>query len=412
MIHKINFKESDILKFEDNEFEDHPDKLVLNKFQDPNNSEFKSKSNNSVNSSNKNSSHLKDEKKEESSVIIKSNNSKSKHNDYSSEDENEEGKSNNSEDKENASANNYSDNNDNLDEDEGEEREEHKEQFIAKKKTLEKKDLKNRYQSKLACLIRKKYTSLMKESIKVKGSREKYFCCESCRKITTKILLKLSGTIFQAFISLLAVIIYVMGTYYPEESVIEPDVTIKNVLRYAEFVVATLIFLDYIYNFFTSKEKLAFLFNFLNFLDLVTVIPIYVQFIFRSTTSSLGFARIFRIVRVMRIFRVYKIIVSPRKKDSNQEGKNEITRRLIAAILTVLAVVFLSTGIVHYLNDQYPDYFRIIVPSLDSIQCQSNADFSTNSLEIDRNRYLISNNYMSLVSDSICNALLVISLYS
>ena len=217
----------------------------------------------------------------------------------------------------------------------------------------------------------------MKESIKFKGKRENYYCCESARKITGTILLNLSGTIIQAIVSLLAVVIYIIGTYYDKDKVteIEPDKTIGVILRFSEIIIASLIFADYLYNFIMTREKIKFILNPLNILDLVTAIPIFIQFIFGLATENLGFVRIFKIIRVMRIFRVYKIIVAPKKKDTYEEGKSEISRRLISAILTVLAVVFLSTGIVHYLNEQFPQYFRIVVPSLDSIQCASGEPF-------------------------------------
>lgn len=248
--------------------------------------------------------------------------------------------------------------------------------------------LKNRDMSRLACLIRKKYTKLMKESIRMKKSKEKIIFCSSCRKLTSKVLVKLTGTIFQAFVSMIAVLLYVIGTYIESDpdAQTETEKTYSKILESLELIIAIIITLEYIYNLIISKKRWKFVFNVLNILDLVTILPIFIQFI-TDSKQNLGFARIFRVIRIMRVFRVYKIVQTPRNKESSDEGKNEITRRLIGSLLTVLAMVFLSTGIVHYLNDSFPEYFRIVIPSMESLSCSSGKGFSRNDLFADRESF-------------------------
>ena len=235
-----------------------------------------------------------------------------------------------------------------------------------KSKFLKLKDLKNRYQSKIACLIRKKYTSLMKESIKAKSTVNitwrNFFST-----ISAKIVLSITGNILQAMISLLAVSIYVIKTYYDEND--EDDKKLFRILDIFEYIVAGLVLFEWTYNFFKTNKKVKFLTDILNILDLVTAIPIMIQ-LFEINTGNLGFVRVFKIVRIMRIFRVYKVVLAPNKHDMKEEGKNETSRRLISAIISVLAMVFLSTGIVHYLNDQFPEYFKLVAPYYDTHNCQ------------------------------------------
>jgi hypothetical protein len=251
---------------------------------------------------------------------------------------------------------------------------------VVKKKHLEKKDLYNREKSKLACLIRKKYTALMKESIKLKGTKERYVCCSSFRKVTSKVIYQLTGTVVQSIISVFAIIIYIVSTYYPDYSEIdsmtdEYERTVVSALKWSELSIAIVVNIDFFITLYNSKQRLKYICNFLNMLDIIIVFSIYLNFIVPNI-KSLAFIRIFRVIRIMRVFRFYKIIES-RKKDNSDDNKNEISRRLISAILTVLAVVFLATGVVHFLNDNFPEYFRIVIPSMDHMACQSGANFTT-----------------------------------
>jgi hypothetical protein len=261
------------------------------------------------------------------------------------------------------------------------------------KKQLEKKDLYNREKSKLACLIRKKYTALMKESIRQKGMKEKSVCCSSFRSITKQLIYQITGTAFQAFISLFAIIMYVVGTYYDTDSYYsldksDPDYETITFIRYSELAIAILITFDYIWNLIHAKSKVKFIFSPLNILDIITVLPIYIS-MFLNIYKSLGFVRVFRVVRIMRIFRFYRIISKSSQLEHKHEGKNEISRRVITSIMTVLAVVFLSSGIVHFLNESFPDYFKISIPRLDKLQCNSGAN-STSIMDADVNSLGIS----------------------
>jgi len=96
-----------------------------------------------------------------------------------------------------------------------------KKQIEPEKKQASSSDLKNRNKSKLSCLIRKKYTKLMKDSIQTQKANDSIVCCRVCRSLSNKLILKLTSSIFQAFISLLAVLLYVAETYLPNSN--DPD---------------------------------------------------------------------------------------------------------------------------------------------------------------------------------------------
>ena len=72
-----------------------------------------------------------------------------------------------------------------------------------------------------------------------------------------------------------------------------------------------MILLDYINNFFLSSNKKKFVLGFLNIVDLLTIIPIFIEFIFDKKSANLAFIRIWRFVRFLRFFRLYKIFKVP-----------------------------------------------------------------------------------------------------
>ena len=48
--------------------------------------------------------------------------------------------------------------------------------------------------------------------------------------------------------------------------------------------------------------------NFLNLVDMITIIPIIIEQFIESQVANLSFARIWRFVRFLRFFRIYKIL--------------------------------------------------------------------------------------------------------
>lgn len=188
-------------------------------------------------------------------------------------------------------------------------------------------------------------------------------------------------------VSFLSILIYVMGTYYDEENPNNTDVelTIIATLKWLELFIALVITIEYIIKLVRRKNKCEFIVKFINILDLVAVIPTYLGLILENF-KGFGFTRIFRMVRLLRILKIYKTVTDSRR-DRLEEEKNVIFMRLLSAIFTVLAFVFLSTGVVHYLNETFPDYFRIIIPSLDSYSCQSGNPFNITEYEAYREGY-------------------------
>lgn len=178
-----------------------------------------------------------------------------------------------------------------------------------------------------------------------------------------------------------------MGTYYDEENPnnTDTDLVVLAILKWLEVFIAVVITIEYIIKLVRSKKKCEFVLKYLNILDVVAVLPTYISLIL-TNFKGLGFTRVFRMVRLLRVFKIYKNVTDSRK-DKFEEEKNVIFMRLLGAIFTVLAFVFLSTGIVHFLNQNLPDYFRIVIPSLDTYECQSGNAINVTDFEAFREGY-------------------------
>ena len=149
------------------------------------------------------------------------------------------------------------------------------------KKVLKLSDLNNKYQSKIACLIRKKYTNMMKLT---KTQQKKFpFFSDS---INIRILLNICGIIYTTLISIISIIIYVIGTYY------EKDDKEYRTIFIIETLVAVSILIEWIISLALSREKLLYLFSIINILDILTVIPTVIDIISYDINIKLGFLRV------------------------------------------------------------------------------------------------------------------------
>lgn len=60
--------------------------------------------------------------------------------------------------------------------------------------------------------------------------------------------------------------------------------------------------------FFLSTNKKRYFFSMLNIMDIITVIPMFIQYFVEQQLANLSFTRIWRFVRFLRFFRIYKVL--------------------------------------------------------------------------------------------------------
>lgn len=83
----------------------------------------------------------------------------------------------------------------------------------------------------------------------------------------------------------------------------------KKWFRYLESAFIAWFSLEYLVRFFSSPRKLVFVRSFLNVIDILAIVPFYIDLVIHSVVSnsenlSLAFLRILRLVRVFRIFKL------------------------------------------------------------------------------------------------------------
>ena len=243
--------------------------------------------------------------------------------------------------------------------------------YPSENRQLERKDLYNRENWKLSSLLRKKYAMFLRQNLKNEESTEKIGIKYLQQIFSKKVYRKMLLTIIRAIISLISVILYIMITYYP----IGENSKKKTRIKIAEIVISIIIFLDYIYSFIVAKKKLQFIFNILNILDLITVIPVFLTFT-GIQHRSLGFVRIFRMIRIMRVFRINKVLSQNERKEK-EDGREEAKRRLISSLLTIFAVLLVGTGTIQFLNDVFPNYFTFSIQNSQKEICSSGKNNTT-----------------------------------
>ena len=237
--------------------------------------------------------------------------------------------------------------------------------LYSENRQLERKDLYNRENWKLSSLLRKKYAMFLRQNLKNEENTEKIGIKYLHQIFTKKVYRKMLLTVIRAIISLISVILYIMITYYPMDQKSKK----KTRIKIAETVISIIIFLDYIYSFIVAKKKIQFIFNILNILDLITIIPPILS-LTGIQHRSLGFVRIFRMIRIMRIFRINKVLSQNERKEK-EDGREEAKRRLISSLLTIFAVLLVGTGTIQFLNDVLPNYFKFSIQNSQKEICSS-----------------------------------------
>lgn len=116
--------------------------------------------------------------------------------------------------------------------------------------------------------------------------------------------MKLTSSMFQSAISLFSCILYVVSTYYEEEN--------EEMFTLPELTLAILFTLDYIVGFVNARDKKKFMTNPFNVLDLLTILPIFLNYLAFKEDEKIKFSytrllRIMRVIRILRLYRLFKV---------------------------------------------------------------------------------------------------------
>jgi voltage-gated potassium channel len=85
------------------------------------------------------------------------------------------------------------------------------------------------------------------------------------------------------------------------ESVKELDNKYHNLLYYSEWIITVFFTIEYILRIISIKKPLKYIFSFYGIIDLISILPMYLSFIFPRT-------KILSIVRALRLLRLFRIL--------------------------------------------------------------------------------------------------------
>ena len=143
----------------------------------------------------------------------------------------------------------------------------------------------------------------------------------------------LSGTMWEAWLGILAfcsVLLYVVETYTSQSW------HAVDSYQKLDTVITSFFTLDFAMGLCIASSLCGYLFSINTFVDVIAIVPFYVELGSKNLNFKLGifrFFRIFRLLRVIRIFRVFKSSTSP-------------TKQAIAnLVVTLFCTIFIGAGI-------------------------------------------------------------------
>ena len=193
--------------------------------------------------------------------------------------------------------------------------------------------------------------------------------------ITRKIILKLTNNIFQSFVLLSIVFIYITLTYFPMNPNDINDSKKRNIVRIIlliEFIFAIFITINYLFKLLNSKNKLKYIIQFYSVIDFMTFFSIFMNFFFSGLSDQIAFLRIFRGIRLLRLVRILELVKNKDKNDFILKRKNDRSYKIIAAIINIISYLFLFTGILNYFYLINSDNFKFYI-NQQYIDCDNNS---------------------------------------
>jgi hypothetical protein len=141
--------------------------------------------------------------------------------------------------------------------------------------------------------------------------------------------------VFLVILSIVACVFYVAETYVATYEAVQVYTVVEII--YTQFFA-----IDYIYNFFASPDYLQYMLSMWSFVDIITIIPVYVNLgIGSSRRINLSVFRFVRILRLVRIMQTFKLL----------GGFSGVKRQFITLSLTLSSLVFMAAGIIQIMEN-------------------------------------------------------------
>lgn len=137
-----------------------------------------------------------------------------------------------------------------------------------------------------------------------------------------------------------------------------PDLSLsqRRFFEISEVVCVSIFSVEYLTRLFKSSDKLKFVFSFMGVIDLISILPFYLNL--GSGSRALRIIRLFRIFRLLKLARYNKAI--SRFHQAFISVKEELVLFFLASFFLIYLV---SVGIYYFENEAQPQAFQSIIHS-------------------------------------------------
>jgi voltage-gated potassium channel len=137
-----------------------------------------------------------------------------------------------------------------------------------------------------------------------------------------------------------------------------PDLSLsqRRFFEISEVVCVSIFSVEYLTRLFKSSDKLKFVFSFMGVIDLISILPFYLNL--GSGSRALRIIRLFRIFRLLKLARYNKAI--SRFHQAFISVKEELVLFFLASFILIYLV---SVGIYYFENEAQPQDFQSIIHS-------------------------------------------------
>lgn len=131
---------------------------------------------------------------------------------------------------------------------------------------------------------------------------------------------------------------------------------LSQILQGFEIFSISIFSIEYLLRIYVSKKPLQYIFSFYGFIDLVAILPFYL-----NGVLDLRFLRAFRILRIFRVVRLIKYNDAlNRFKKAFAIVKEEI---ILFFLITIVLIFITSAGIYYFEHEAQPEVFKSIFHS-------------------------------------------------
>ncbi len=157
-----------------------------------------------------------------------------------------------------------------------------------------------------------------------------------------------TSSAFQRWVSVINFWIFVSCLSLAGETV-EPYATVyHNWFTFVEYTAVLFFTIDYLGNIYYAPNRVKYFFSFWGLVDLISILPTYLQVMNLSSLQGTKVLRVLRVVRVLRVLKMARIALQ--NISSKVQTSNPILTNLKIYFIALFSVVMISSTLMYYVE--------------------------------------------------------------